>query len=996
MKIFLSAVSSQFKACRDALASDLRAVGAEVVVQEDFQQHGRTLLEKLEQYIASCDRVIALVGDAYGWEPDEAARPAGFPRRSYSQWEYYFTEGERLDGSRQPVKEVYLYFASPEFVAAHAVQQSGDAAALQQAFLAELHGSGKDWNPFSSLDQLRALVLRDGFRLQQRGPQPRNLPYASLGSLFKGREQVLADIAQHFERAPHQPLVIHGLGGMGKSRLAIEYACRHQQEHTALLTVTADKPESLQQNLAALCAEDVLNLPEREAKEQAVQAAAVLRWLDQNPGWLLILDNVDDRPAAAAVGELLPQLQGGHVLITARFTEWGGDVALHELHELEAPAAVAFLLERTDGRRTAAASDAEDAHTLAETLGRLALALEQAAAFICHQRITLGDYLGRWRKREAKVRQWHDARLMHYPRSLLVTWDTSFDQLDTPAQALLTLLAWLSPAPIPRALLEGEKAAQILAECVARLQPSVQATDPVTADMEDALALLASFSLLQWESGNQSFRVHRLVQEVTRERLAPDHRRPWLEAILALMDDYLPADPPPQDVRSWPLWEPIQPHVMAMVDVADEAGIAEPTSRLMNELGVLLEKKSLWEAAEPLMRRALALHEQRHGPAHPDVAVHLNNLGQLLQATNRLAEAERLMRRALVIDGQSYSTAHPNVAIHLNNLALLLQDTNRLAEAEQLMRQALAIHEQCHGPDHPDVAVHLNNLALLLQDTNRLAEAEGLMRQALAIDEQHYSSAHPAVAVDLNNLAQLLKATNRLAEAEPLMRRALSIDEQNYGPHHPRVAVDLNNLAQLLKATDRLAEAEPLMRRTLAIDERSYGPDHPDVAIDLNNLAMLLCDTNRLAEAEPLVHRALAIDERSYGPDHPRVATDLSTLAVLLQDTNRLAKAEQPMRRALAIDEQSYGPDHPRVASDLNNLAQLLQATNRLAEAEPMMRRHLEIFLRFTATTAHEHPHLRAAVGNYVGLLEAMGRSQEEIRVQMNQVMEPFGLQWDE
>ena len=84
MKIFLSGVSSQFKACRDALRSDLSAVGAEVVVQEDFQQHGASLLEKLESYIASCDRVIALAGDAYGFEPEEPARPLGRPRRSYT------------------------------------------------------------------------------------------------------------------------------------------------------------------------------------------------------------------------------------------------------------------------------------------------------------------------------------------------------------------------------------------------------------------------------------------------------------------------------------------------------------------------------------------------------------------------------------------------------------------------------------------------------------------------------------------------------------------------------------------------------------------------------------------------------------------------------------------------------------------------------------------------------------------------------------------------
>src|SRR4051812_40929771 len=105
MQIFLSAVSGQFRDCRRALASDLRATGAGIVVQEDFQQHGRTLLEKLEGYIAGCDRVIALVGDAYGSEPPEGACPTGRPRRSYTQWEYEFARGERLDGARAGRKD---------------------------------------------------------------------------------------------------------------------------------------------------------------------------------------------------------------------------------------------------------------------------------------------------------------------------------------------------------------------------------------------------------------------------------------------------------------------------------------------------------------------------------------------------------------------------------------------------------------------------------------------------------------------------------------------------------------------------------------------------------------------------------------------------------------------------------------------------------------------------------------------------------------------------
>ena len=170
MKIFLSAVSGQFKACRDALASDLRAVGAQVAVQEDFQQHGGTLLLKLEKYIAGCDRVITLVGDAYGWEPESGALPAGKPRRSYTQWEYFMAQGERLDGRRETPKETFVYFASADFVASNPVSQTDDAATLQQEFIAEICRSGKDRDPFGSLHELRALVLRDGFRLRDHEP----------------------------------------------------------------------------------------------------------------------------------------------------------------------------------------------------------------------------------------------------------------------------------------------------------------------------------------------------------------------------------------------------------------------------------------------------------------------------------------------------------------------------------------------------------------------------------------------------------------------------------------------------------------------------------------------------------------------------------------------------------------------------------------------------------------------------------------------------------
>jgi len=179
MKIFLSAVSGEFRACRQALASDLRAVGAEVTVQEDFTQHGRSLLEKLEEYIAGCDRVIILVGNAFGFAPEGPAQPKGKPQRSYTQWEYFFSQGERLDDQVEAPKETFVYFASPEYIAQYPVEQSGHAAGLQKQFIDHILNSGKDWNQFSSLNELRALVLRDGIRLGEPAPEPLpTLPYA--------------------------------------------------------------------------------------------------------------------------------------------------------------------------------------------------------------------------------------------------------------------------------------------------------------------------------------------------------------------------------------------------------------------------------------------------------------------------------------------------------------------------------------------------------------------------------------------------------------------------------------------------------------------------------------------------------------------------------------------------------------------------------------------------------------------------------------------------
>jgi tetratricopeptide (TPR) repeat protein len=944
LRVFVSATSRDLRSYRQVVAEWAKSHGYEAIVQDDFevQPDHVTVVKMLSEKIAPCDAVIHLAGYYYGFEPTN--RPPTETRRSYTQLEYEL--GKEFD------YPVYRFIARNDYKPDQPYTQGAEEAKLQQKHRRRLTQGSEHYSPsartsgnelyyeFSTHEELRRLL--ETITLQPKA-KPQNLPFGSIGTLFKGREEFLDQLRQVLIRKPtHIAAVtgkhaIHGLGGIGKTRAAVEYAWRHKHEYSALLFIAADTPSSLEQNLAGLCGAMVLNLPEQNAREQSVQVAAAMRWLSEHARWFLIVDNVDSIEAQSAVERLLGQLSTGHVVITSRLSsDWPSGVEPLALDVLSEDAAVEFLLERTQNTRRKTPSDDADAHALAKDLDGLALALEQAGAYIREHRLRIADYRDRWREQEAKVLEWFDEHKMKYPRSVAVTWQTSIERMGDDGKRLLNVLCWLAPDPIPRGLIE--KLTTVEGE------PSI--------DVEKGLAALAAYSLARWSADAESVTIHKLVEEITRYRLLSTDRQSWLKRALVtiyklvekitryrllstdrqswlnrtlrMVDDFAVGDS--GDVRTWAtVYTPGRPHLRSVITHADLEKIAEPTTRLMNCLGLYLSARAEFSEAERVLRRALAIDETSYGKDHRNVATQLGNLAMLLADTNRLDEAEPLMRRALAIDEACFGKNHPNVATQLGNLATMLYQTNRLAEAEPLMRRALAIDEVSLGKEHPKITTSLSNLALLLKDTNCLDEAEPLMRRALAIDEACSGENHPKVATELSNLALLLHATNRLTEAEPLMRRALAIDESCFGKNHPNVATRLNNIAGLLYATDRLTEAEPLMRRALAIDEACFGKNHPKIAIELNNLAQLLEKTNRLAEAEPLMRRALHISEVSLGKSHPSVARALNNLATLLQGTNRQAKAEPLIRRAVSILAKSLGLEHPDTFGVTKNFLILLR-----------------------------------------------------------------------
>ncbi|MFL6202551.1 MAG: tetratricopeptide repeat protein, partial [Thermoanaerobaculia bacterium] len=674
--LFLSHNSKDKPAVRE-IAKVLRALRLRVWLDEDDLVPGRPWQEALEEIIQTAKAAAVLVG-----------------RDGLGPWENQEMRGclSEFVNRRLPVIPVLLPGAPTK----------PDLPFFLRAFTwVDL----RDGITFEGLDRLVWGITgeKQGTRVDL-GPPPlpglpplHNLPYPPLGDLLKGRDEELRKLAVSLESGGRTAIVQHralyGLGGIGKTRLAVEHAWT--SGYRAAFFVRADTPERLRTGLAALARADLLKLEERRSEDEMVHA--VLGWLKTNPGWLLILDNVDTPEAESEVLKLLPGLTGGRVLITSRRQSWPPWVHTEPLDTILLEEARDFLLKRTAGRRRAAPDDADRARDLAEKLDGLPLALEQAGAYIAHTRLSFSKYLEVWEEERQRVLEWHDKEAMGYPASVATTWKTSFDRLQPTAATLLRLCAFLAPDPIPEEMFESEEK-KVEGACEL-LRSETGHADGVDSTHE-ALGELESYSLITRQEG--TFAVHRVVQEVVQSQIPPERLRDWIETALKIVNGYSPV--PPNDVRTWPIWNVLRPHAARVVPLADGVGLTDPTSRLMGQLALYLKTRGLYAEAEPLYRNALIIDEASFGSQHPRVAVQLNNLAQLLKATNRLSEAEPLMRRALDIDEASFGSQHPKVAIRLNNLAQLLQATNRLSEAEPLMRRALAIDEASFGNEHPDVA----------------------------------------------------------------------------------------------------------------------------------------------------------------------------------------------------------------------------------------------------------------------------------------------------
>jgi tetratricopeptide (TPR) repeat protein len=746
-----------------------------------------------------------------------------------------------------------------------------------------------------------------------------NVPYPS-NPFFVGRDKELALLHTRLNEGLSSSNIqaVVGLGGIGKTQVALRYAFRYREEYGAVFWVDAATLDTQVVSFSELL--NLLELPVDIQNPELVKAA-VKHWLNANGGWLLILDNADDLATARLA---LPQNTSGHIIMTSRPGNLD-DVGVFspvELDNLDEDDAVDFIYNRIQRSRDDT-SELAAAKALVVELGCLPLALEQAGAYIKAKQAQLQDYLTSYLAQPIAVLERNGPRVGGYPSSVARTWMMNITEVsENPATAeILTMSAFLAPDRIPTELLIS--GSTMLGSPLSDTLRNVD-KDPLLLD--ELLEPLTRYSLIRRHVADCSYSIHRLVQAVLQDNLDEGSYGKWIGRVADLLNYVFPRP----DVPNWELCSRLVSHGQLLVQRAVNTQLHTATiGRLANQIGLYLDTRGDLSSARTILESAINISKTHLGPDHSDTATSINNLADVCQTCGLFSKAEGLYKEALAIRERKLGSTHEDTLASINGIAGVYSSTGRYNDAERLFTHILNISIKVHGAYNTESANTLSNLALCLRRKGDHAGALANYELALPIIETARGPEHPNVAAILNNIGTIYRSIHDYEKAEKALLRALAISEKVLGAAHHYTATCLNSLASLYKDTQRYSEAEDLYHRAISADENLFGQEHPHTANAINNLGILYIYMLRYSEADAMLRRALLIREKVLGLEHPDVATSINNIANLLLEQHLYAESEPYFKKALVMREKVLGFYHIDTLRNMTEYIKVLRLLGR-------------------------------------------------------------------
>ncbi|CAI6234983.1 unnamed protein product [Periconia digitata] len=742
---------------------------------------------------------------------------------------------------------------------------------------------------------------------------------------------------------PASRLALVGLGGVGKSQLAVEYSYRIREKSpdTWVFWVHASSTARFVEGYRKIA--ERVKLPRWDQLDADILMLAYT-WLsnETNGRWLMIIDNADDidvftsktagsrgtqddfaSQATPTLLDCIPQSSNGSVLITSRsrdvaFRLTGSYSDVVRVHPMDQAHAVTLLQNQLKGSFDQTNEEEQAAKDLVETLDHMPLAISQAAAYIVQRapRASVSTYL-----RDLRRGDQNRAKLLRMDlgdtrrdgttsNSIMATWQISFEHIrkERPsATRLLSLMSLFHWQRIPEALLEAHYNSK---------------TNDAGTDFEDDLNTLLSYSLVLTDVKGRHLQMHRLVQFSTTKWLElHDELDYWKEKYILLLDKSYPdSEYEKWDAvyKDWKTCQALFPHVQTAVQcIPKDQSALEAWTSLLSKSMVYAFEVGFYVIAQEMGRLALEAREKMLGLEHANTLSSVSLLATALRRGGDFKEAEILFRRA--IDGREkiLGPEDPLTLSDIDSLGLVKSDHGEYEEAEVLHRKAIHGYKKALGVEHPATLQSLGNLSLVLTEKGSYSDAEVIQQKSLQEVEKIFGPLHKSTLASIDNLGLALGKQGKLVEAEAMHRRALEGSKQTFGEHHPDTLICARNVAFVLALLGRHAEAETLHRQVLEDSIKVLGENHPFTLYSFGNLGSVLHLQGRYQEAETMHRNALYKRKEILGVNHPHSLSSLHNLALTLESLGRNSEAVAYMRECYELRKKMLGPLHPDTQKSL-------------------------------------------------------------------------------
>jgi tetratricopeptide (TPR) repeat protein len=833
---------------------------------------------------------------------------------------------------------------------------------------------------------LRALGYPAKLTVQPRATQvrppryPRTTPpvwrVPTRNAVFTGRTEVLEQLHDRLvgtSMAVVAPMALHGLGGVGKTQVALEYAHRYMADYDLVWWIPSEQDELINPVLAPMA--QTLGVRSRDSIPETAQAVReALRLGRPYDRWLLIFDNADNPDE---VKDFFPG-GPGHVIVTTRNPAWSRVAEPLEIDVFSRDESLDLLRRRVPGLSEG------DATRVADALGDLPLAVEQAGAWLAETGMPAAEYVDRLESQLTVALNL--AQVSDYPSTVAATWRLSFDRLreQSPGAArLLELCAYFSPDPISLTLLySGE-----MIESLLPFDDRLKERSVLAVLIRD----LTRFSLAKIDRGSNSIEVHRLVQAVVRAQMpTSEYRQEAMHEVHRILVGARPRQGGTDDPENWPRYDIIWPHLSG-----SEAANCdyEETRRLLIDRVRYLWKRGEYEEALESGSDFEAQWRRKIGPNHRQT-LHLRfQIANVLRSQGRYSEAYETDKEILEQQQRSLGSGHPHVLQTAGSLAADLRALGKFREALAMDEETYTELRNTVGQDEPNTLSAANNLAVDLRLVGDFSRAREIDAETLADRQRVLNPDHPYTLHSAAMLGRDMRELGEYTDSIELTRATLERYNAVLGEDLVDTLRTAKSLAVSLRKMGRLTEAFQLSTQTSERYASSYSPDLPEALACQLNLA---CDQSALdnkAAAYETASKVLRTYEDTLGTEHPFTLAARNNISTYLRGTGSVRTALEVADRTLTALRATLGDDHPSALSCAVNRANCLHDLGRHAEAEAQLRDTLD---RFTKTLGRRHPDTLICQANLAVTVRASGNTEDAIRLQQLVIAEMREVLGDE